>query len=207
MPEELVVGSIVTNKGASKLVQAAKEGKKIDLKYLVIGDGDGDYYEPTPDQTELKNLCWQGEITEYEISEDDDSQLIIKGLVPSDVGHFFMREMGVVDSEGDLIAVTNTSAVEFIPYTSGEILSMDITFYVQFRSAEIGAVNIVVKPTDQQRFKEEILSEVEDRINIFECDESDIQSLVGEVYPPYEEGDGCDCEFEEASDEDVRGLF
>ncbi len=166
MPEEeLIVGSIITDKGAEKLVQAGKEGKKIDLKYLVIGDGNGEFYKPTPDQTALKNLCWQGEITSYEISPNDSKQLIIKGLVPSDVGHFFMREIGVLDSEGDLIAVSNTSAVEFIPYTSGEILNMDITFYVQFRSAEIGAVNIVVNPTDQEKFKEEILTEVKSMIS------------------------------------------
>lgn len=162
MPQEqLVVGSVITDKGSSKLAQAANKGKKIDLKYLVIGDGNGESYIPTKDQTALKNLCWQGEITSYEISPNDDKQIIIKGLVPSDVGHFFMREIGVIDSEGDLIAVSNTSDVEFIPYTSGEILNMDITFYIQFRSAEIGGVNIVVHPTDQEKLKQEILNEVE----------------------------------------------
>lgn len=166
MPEEeLIVGSIITDKGAEKLVRAGKEGRKIDIKYLVIGDGNGESYTPTPDQTALKNLCWQGEITSYEISPNDSKQLIIKGLVPSDVGHFFMREIGVLDSEGDLIAVSNTGAVEFIPYTSGEILNMDITFYVQFRSAEIGAVNIVVHPTDQEKLKQEILAEVQSMIS------------------------------------------
>lgn len=166
MPEdELVVGSIITDIGSAKLVRAAQQGEKVDIKYIVLGDGGGEYYKPTPEQTELKNLCWQGEITKYEISVDDEKQLIIKGRVPSDVGHFFMREIGVLDAEGDLIAVSNTSEIELIPYSSGEILYMDVTFYIQFRTAEIGAVNIVVHPSDQEQFKEEILKEVTSMIS------------------------------------------
>ena len=164
MPEELIVGSLVTDIGSAKLARAAQEGKKVDLKYFVLGDADGENYQPEPEQTELKNLCWQGEINSFEISPDDDKQLIIKGRVPSDVGHFFMREIGVKDSEGDLIAVANTSEVELVPSSTGEILSMDITFYIQFKTSQIDAVNIVVKPSDQEDLKEEILQEVQSMI-------------------------------------------
>lgn len=209
MPQEdelMEFGSVVTNKGAEKLVNAAKNGKKIDLKYIVIGDGNGECYEPTPEQESLRNLCWQGEITKFEISPDDQKQLIIKGLVPSDVGHFFMREMGVIDTDGDLIAVTNTGEIELVPYSSGRILNMDISLYIQFRTAEIGAVNIVVHPTDQDLFKDEILEDVDSmfRSKFTEMEQSEVEEVFemsgggGTGYPE---------DWVEADESDIDVLF
>lgn len=210
MPENVIVGSIVTDKGSEKLVKAAKEGKKLDIKYIVIGDGNGEFYIPTSDQTELKNLCWQGEITSYSVSPDDSKQLVIRGIVPSDVGHFFMREIGVIDSDGDLIAVSNTGAVEFVPYTSGEILNMDITFYIQFKTAEIGAVNIVVHPTDQDIFREEILATVENMVDNVKIDMQEIEDTrIDEIFETTggSSPGGYPEDWEEATEDDIDSLF
>lgn len=217
--QEIIVGSIVTERGSEKLTAAAHDGRKVDIKYLVVGDGGGEYYVPETSQTELKNECWQGEIKSYNISPDDPKQLVIKAEIPSSVGHFIMREIGIKDNEGELIALTNTGDLELVPYSSGQILNLDVTFYVQFRSAEIGAVNIVVNPTDQELLKQEILQEVNQLVDgklenvdvtLYVCDEQEIKEVVGIVWDdPYEDvNPDCDCDdLVEADNTDIDGMF
>lgn len=166
----IIIGSKVTDKGIAKLAAAAQSGEKVDLKYLVAGDGGGEEYEPTTDQTDLKNRCWQGEITSYEISPDDEKQLIVKGTISSEVGGFTMREIGVLDSEGDLIAVTRTSNIDLIPYSSGQILRFSIVLYIQFTNDTIDAVQIIVRPTEEEELRQEFNSQI-----------LELQTLIEEV--------------------------
>lgn len=219
MEDELLIGSRVTEIGSQKLVKAASSSEKVDIKYIVIGDANGEAYIPDASMTELKNECWQGTISSYEISPNDPKQLVIKAVVPSEVGHFVMREIGIKDADGDLIALSNTGELELIPYKFGQILNLNITFIVQFKSSEIGAVNIVVEPTDQEVLKEEILKEVNQTIEsklenvevtLYVLEENEVKEIVGTVWDdPYEDEDpNCDCdEIEEATDADIDGLF
>lgn len=203
--EEIIYGSIVTDIGAAKIAKAANKGEKVDLKYLAAGDGNGEAYEPSTDQTELKNLCWQGDITSYEVSPDDDKQLIIKGQISSETGFFTMRELGLLDSDGDLIAITNTGNIDIIPYSSGEILKLDITFYIQFKSAQIGSVNIVVRPTAEDELREEFRNEIESlKSSFYEADKADIEN----VFNMSGSGSGgYPLEWEEVSETDIDALF
>lgn len=203
MPEdELKYSSLVTDVGAKKLALAANAGEKIDIKYFLLGDGNGEYYQPEPSQTELKNLCYQGEISSYSISPNDDKQLLIKCQVPSDSGHFIIREWGLMDSDGDLIAIANISDIEIVPFKTGEILNFRVSVYVQFDNSQIDGVNIVVKPTSEEILKEEILAEVNSAIRIYEADQTDIETLLDYKF------DSPDLEkYEEATEEDIRSLF
>lgn len=199
MPEELTVGGIITDVGSHKLIEAVHEDKKVDIKYVAIGDGNGDPYQPTKDMTELKNLCWQGEIRSYAISPDDDKQLMVNIVIPSDVGHFTMREIGLLDADGDLIAISNTTDIELVSYTSGQVLTLNTTFILQFKTEEFGGVNVVVKPSEEEVLKQEIV----EACSFYVCDIADIKEVVGQIWQePYKPEKP-----EFATDEDIDDFF
>lgn len=93
--------SLITNTGIQKVNEALAAGTKIDLARIAVGDSNGAYYEPDINQTSLVNELWRGEILEIGV----DSQLYAKTLIPYDVGGFYIREIGVFDSENNLLII------------------------------------------------------------------------------------------------------
>ena len=97
--------TILTAVGKAKIANAAALGKKVELTELALGDGGGSYYNPTEDQTELRNEVWRGAIGTVDVDGENPNWIIIQTVVPSQHGGFMIREAGVFDNEGDLIAV------------------------------------------------------------------------------------------------------
>ncbi len=97
--------TILTAVGKAKIANAAALGKKIELTELALGDGGGSYYNPTEDQTELRNEVWRGAIGTVDVDGENPNWITIQTVVPSQHGGFMIREAGVFDNEGDLIAV------------------------------------------------------------------------------------------------------
>lgn len=93
--------SLVTTTGFQKINEALSQGIKLDLAFIAVGDSSGNYYEPDINQTLLVNECWRGEISEV----GEDSQLFAKALIPYSVGGFYIREIGVFDSENNLLII------------------------------------------------------------------------------------------------------
>ena len=97
--------TILTAIGKAKIANAAALGEKVELIELALGDGGGSYYNPTEDQTELQNEVWRGSINAVEVDTENPNWITIQTVVPSQHGGFMIREAGVFDNEGDLIAV------------------------------------------------------------------------------------------------------
>ena len=97
--EEQIFYSVVTDIGIEKINEALETGRKIDLKYIAIGDGNGNYYEPNVNQTELVNETYRAEISSVD-------ELTARARIPFDVGGFYIREAGIFDSENNLILVS-----------------------------------------------------------------------------------------------------
>ncbi|MCI8629389.1 MAG: phage tail protein [Firmicutes bacterium] len=111
MAEQRKYISIVTDLGTEKIVNAVRNGEKVDIVHFAVGDGDGLPYRPTRDMTALKNEVWRGDIVSYEIMEESPNVIRIKTLLPSDAGGFTVREMGLFDSENQMIAIANTADI------------------------------------------------------------------------------------------------
>ena len=97
--------TILTTVGKAKIANAAALGEKVELTELALGDGGGSYYNPTEDQTALRNEVWRGAIGTVAVDEENPTWITIQTVVPSQHGGFMIREAGVFDNEGDLIAV------------------------------------------------------------------------------------------------------
>ena len=97
--------TILTAVGKAKIANATALGEKMELTELALGDGGGSYYNATEDQTELRNEVWRGAIGTVDVDGENPNWITIQTVVPSQHGGFMIREAGVFDNEGDLIAI------------------------------------------------------------------------------------------------------
>lgn len=72
---------------------------------MAVGDGGGQYYEPTASQTNLRHEVWRGEMNTLTVAPNNPNWLIAELVLPEDVGGWYVREVGVFDDEGELIAI------------------------------------------------------------------------------------------------------
>jgi len=98
--------SIMTDIGRAKEINGHITGTPVQLTQFAIGDGlAGGYYNPTSNQLALKNEVWRGAINRIAIHDTNPSWLVVETLVPAEAGPFSVREAGLFDVAGDMIAV------------------------------------------------------------------------------------------------------
>lgn len=97
--------TILTNIGKASIANASALGDKVNFKSFALGDGGGNYYNPVESQTELKNEVWRGAIGNVSIDEENPNWIILENIIPASAGGFMIREAGVFDDEGNLIAI------------------------------------------------------------------------------------------------------
>ncbi|MDU7838596.1 MAG: phage tail protein [Pantoea sp.] len=100
--------AIVTNLGAAKIANAAALGTKLNITQMAVGDGGGTLPTPNASQTKLVNEVRRAAINTLSIDATNASQVIAEQVIPETEGGFWIREMGLFDAEGTLIAVCNT---------------------------------------------------------------------------------------------------
>lgn len=94
--------TIVTDVANEKFAKYTIGGPKVNIVTAVVGDGNGAYYMPTPDMTEIKNEVWRGKIAKQEINALSKNMVDVKIILDGNVGGFTVREVGLLDEEGDL---------------------------------------------------------------------------------------------------------
>lgn len=104
--------SIITNRGKELEAEALASGTKITLVKFVVGDGNGQATPPKPTQTKLVNERYRGDIADLSVSPDQSTQMMAKIVLPTDVGGFTVREIGILTDAGELYAVANCAAIE-----------------------------------------------------------------------------------------------
>lgn len=100
--------AIVTNLGAAKIANAAALGTKLNITQMAVGDGGGTLPTPNASQTKLVNEVRRAAINTLSIDPANASQVIAEQVIPETEGGFWIREMGLFDADGTLIAVCNT---------------------------------------------------------------------------------------------------
>lgn len=96
---------ILTAVGEAKHANAALLGTKVDYATLAVGDGNGVVPEPKRGQTALVNQKRREAINSASIDPANPSQIIIEQVIPANEGGWWIREAGIYDADGDLIAV------------------------------------------------------------------------------------------------------
>ncbi|NIG15865.1 phage tail protein [Pantoea sp. Cy-640] len=101
--------AIVTNLGAAKIANAVSLGTKLNITQMAVGDGGGTLPAPNASQTKLVNEVRRAALNSLTVDENNSSQIIAEQVIPETEGGFWIREMGLFDADGTLIAVCNTA--------------------------------------------------------------------------------------------------
>ena len=100
--------TIITTAGAEKLAAATVPGgKKVNITVMAVGDGGGTLPEPNAGQTKLINEVWRHALNKISLDNRNSNYIVAELVIPPEVGGFWMRELGLYDDEGALIAVAN----------------------------------------------------------------------------------------------------
>ncbi|KNF79238.1 tail fiber protein, partial [Escherichia coli] len=102
--------TVITDTGAKKLAQAAApDGKPVRLTHMAVGDGGGTLPTPDSKQTHLVHEVWRHTVNRVILDATHQNRIIAELVIPPETGGFWIREIGVFDEHGDLIAVGNTA--------------------------------------------------------------------------------------------------
>ncbi|EIH3908725.1 phage tail protein [Escherichia coli] len=99
--------AILTNQGAARLANATMLGSKLNLTQMAVGDANGVLPTPDPAQTKLINQKRIAPLNLLSVDPNNQNQIIAEQIIPENEGGFWIREIGLYDDEGVLIAVAN----------------------------------------------------------------------------------------------------
>ncbi len=100
--------TVITTAGAAKLAAAtAPGGRKVNITTMAVGDGGGKLPVPDAGQTGLIHEVWRHALNKISHDKRNSNYIIAELVIPPEVGGFWMRELGLYDDAGTLIAVAN----------------------------------------------------------------------------------------------------
>lgn len=145
MADTQLYGTMCTDIGNAAIANSVLSGPKVNFTQIAVGDANGTPYVPVSGQTALKHQVWSGAIAEVSADPQQPNRMILHAVIPSSVGGWVMREIGVLDDKGRLIAIGNTPEIPKESVTSGAIMEMDLYIYISVVDAR--GVNVVIDPT------------------------------------------------------------
>ncbi|CQH62982.1 TPA: phage tail protein [Yersinia enterocolitica] len=99
--------ALLTNIGAAKLANATTLGTRLEITQMAVGDGGGTLPTPNPAQTKLVNEQRRAALNMLTIDPINTSQIIAEQVIPETEGGWWIREIGLLDKDGDLVAIAN----------------------------------------------------------------------------------------------------
>ncbi|MFZ5287205.1 phage tail protein [Enterobacter kobei] len=100
--------TVITKAGAEKLAAATvPNGKKVNFTAMAVGNGGGTLPVPDPNQTKLVKEVWRHTLNKISQDRKNKNYVVAELLIPPETGGFWMRELGLYDDTGTLIAVGN----------------------------------------------------------------------------------------------------
>ncbi len=99
--------TLLTDIGAAKLASAAALGVPLKITHMAVGDGGGALPTPSAQQTALVAEKRRAALNMLYIDPQNSSQIIAEQVIPENEGGWWIREVGLFDETGALIAVGN----------------------------------------------------------------------------------------------------
>ncbi|ALB45443.1 phage tail protein [Clostridium beijerinckii] len=136
--------TMLTKLGRKKLSASAVSGSKVNFKTLKVGDGNGSYYEPSEDQTSIVKEVWSGNISAISVDESNENWIAVETVIPAADGGFFIREAGIFDDAGDMIAITKLS--ETYKPTILEGSTKDLVIKIVLEVSNASSIDLKIDP-------------------------------------------------------------
>lgn len=99
--------AIITTAGAAKIAAASAGGTQLKIVRMAVGDGNGTLPTPNPAQTKLVNEKYRAALNGLTIDKALKNHILAEMIIPANIGGWWLREMGLYDEAGTLIAVSN----------------------------------------------------------------------------------------------------
>ncbi|AUH00988.1 phage tail protein [Prodigiosinella confusarubida] len=99
--------ALLTTIGAAKLANATALGKRLAITQMAVGDGGGTLPTPDPAQTKLINEQRRAALNTLNVDSQNPNQIIAEQVIPENEGGWWIREIGLYDTDGDLVAIAN----------------------------------------------------------------------------------------------------
>lgn len=199
--------AIVTRQGQADIATATFEQLDIRWTKFVIGDGNGISYAPRDDQTELVNQVYEGDIESYHAT--DPITGVFDLVLPANVGGFMIREVGLLNQDGDLVAVDclpqdeAQPKVKFDSENSSRFNDMIIHFAVHIDDAE--NVKIMVDPNSAIASRDYVDEQIKNlKLDMNEVENDDVDRIFEMTAS---EPGGYPDDWEEATEDDIDAFF
>ena len=145
--------AILTDYGTRAIAHALSQGQPLQLTQFAVGDGNGQAVTPTASATALVHQTHIAPVSAVSLDPRNNKQVIVELTIPENVGGFYIREMGVFDSQKKLIAYANCPE-SFKPAEnsgSGKVQVLRMILKVESSSAVTLSIdNSVIFVTRQQ---------------------------------------------------------
>jgi len=138
----------LTNTGKAMFANSPVLGKSVSFSTLAVGDGNGSYtgleLAAMLQRTSLIHEVWRGSINHICVHETNSNWLVLEAFIPSDVGDFDIREVGILDPDGNLIAIGKYPLTYKPKITQGA--SKDLYVKMILEVSDTAAVELKVDP-------------------------------------------------------------
>ena len=110
--------NVTTNLGDAEIANAIATNTKLNITHIAFGDGNGSVPTPSKSRTSLVREVHRQTVTKYERHPINANWIIIETIIPSSVGGFWVREMGII-ANGKLISHGSHAPFEKVADPSG----------------------------------------------------------------------------------------
>ena len=130
--------TIFTNYGLAAIAHAASVGGSINITQFVVGDGNGNDYIPTKEQTAVLREVYRSSVNRvYNPDPANLSRFSVESIIPAMVGGFTVREVGLLDENGFMVAISNYPATYKPEGTDGAFGDLTITQHMIVSNASV----------------------------------------------------------------------
>ncbi len=136
--------TLLTDTGLSKITQAHASGTTVKLTQMAVGDGGGQIYNPSQQQTELVNEVYRAELNNLYVDATDNKLMIAEMNILANVGGWYIREAGLFDEDGDMIAIAKVAETYKPQLDEGS--SSDVLMRIKIVVSNADSVTLEVDP-------------------------------------------------------------
>lgn len=133
----------VTDVGRAKLA-GSTAGSPLQLAAMAVGDANGASYDPESAATALVNETYRGDLNSVTTAPDNPSWVLVEMVIPPATGGWYIRETGVYDTDGDLIAIGKYPPTYKPVLDDGTTVELAIRMVIEITESE--SVELVVDP-------------------------------------------------------------
>ncbi|OHV11198.1 phage tail protein [Kushneria phosphatilytica] len=136
--------TLLTDIGQAKLANAMAVGEPFSISELAVGDGGGSVPAIDASATALVNEVRRAQVNRVETDADNPNWLVVEQVLPPSVGGWYIREVGVFDEDGDLIAIGNYPETYKPQLSEGSSRTQTVRFVMMV--SDTSAVTLKVDP-------------------------------------------------------------